>query len=106
DATLNKPVKDNGMLYLTASYTNKGGPNVKPLTGKKTLTLRNSKIAFNLVTKMKDYTTADVNGNTYLIPPKGEGWFAIDSVDMSGISSAELIGGYREPAKYGYDFEI
>ncbi|MEP6594809.1 MAG: Crp/Fnr family transcriptional regulator, partial [Ginsengibacter sp.] len=106
DATLSKPVKDNGMLYLTASYTNKGGLNIKPLTGKRTLILRNNKITFNQVSKMKDYTTADTNGNTYLIPPKGEGWFEIDSVDISGINAAELMVGYIQPLKYGYDFEI
>jgi cytochrome c551/c552 len=106
DATLNKPVKDNGVLYLTASYTNKGGANIKPLTGKKTLVLRNSKITFSQVSKMKDYTTAEIDGNTYLVPPKGEGWFTIDSIDLSGIKAAELMAGSTQPVKYGYDFEL
>ena len=43
--TLNKPVLDNGVLYMSASYTDKGGNNIKPLTGSTRITLRNSKVS-------------------------------------------------------------
>src|SRR5207253_5080291 len=49
NATLNKPAKDSGLLYLTASYTNKGGAGISPLTGKKTLILKSSKMGFKQV---------------------------------------------------------
>src|ERR1700754_4037445 len=43
DPTMHKPVKDNGVLTITASYTNKGGDNIRPLTGTGSVNLRNSK---------------------------------------------------------------
>lgn len=90
NATLNKSAKDNGLLYLTASFTNKGGSGIKSLTGKKTIVLRNTKITFDRVHRMKGYNKSSFNNDTCLIPPKDEGWFVVDTVDMSGIFAAEL----------------
>jgi hypothetical protein len=105
-STLNKPLKDKGLLYLTACYTNKGSAGIKPLTGRKTVILKNSKITFGSVNKFKGYSKFNLNGSIYLIPPKGDGWFSIDSIDISGVSSAELSIGYQKNVQYGYDFEI
>lgn len=104
--TLGKPEKDRAALYLTASYTDKAGAGIKPLTGKKTLILRNSKIFFSNLNRKKDFDTYDFNGSLYMVPPKGEGWFSIDSVDLSGITGAELTAGYQQAVEYGYTFEL
>ncbi len=106
NATLNKPIKDKGLLYLTASYTNKPAAGLKPLTGVKSIFLRNSKITFGSVNNLKGYSKYNVAGNTYLVAPKSEGWFSIDTIDIAGITGATLSVGSQKPVEYGYDFEI
>jgi cytochrome c551/c552 len=105
-ATLNKPVLDNGVLYISASYTDSGGNNIKPLTGISRVTLRNSKIVPGRIREMKDYTSTTVEGKRYLIVPTKPGWFKLDSIDVSGISGVQLMIGSLTPLQYGYTFEI
>ncbi|MDF2192104.1 ThuA domain-containing protein [Paraflavitalea sp. CAU 1676] len=104
--TLGKPAKDNGVLYISASYTDKGGNNIKPLTANEVVTLRSSKVPFRRVKKMEKYTSTNVNGSTVLVTPKAEGWFAIDNIDLTSVSGATLNVGYQQPAKFGYTFEV
>lgn len=59
DPTLHKPIKDNGVLTISASYTNKGGNNIKPLTGSHFISLRNSKVQLGPVKKQFDLTKKD-----------------------------------------------
>jgi glucose/arabinose dehydrogenase/cytochrome c551/c552/type 1 glutamine amidotransferase len=105
-ATLNKLATDNGLLYITASYTNKAEPGIKSLTGKRTLVLRNNKVTFEGLKNFRAYSKTVLNGVTYLVPPKDDGWFAIDTIDLTGISVAELTAGSQKDVLYGYDFEI
>ncbi|MEO6456594.1 MAG: PKD domain-containing protein, partial [Ginsengibacter sp.] len=106
NSTLGKPLIDRGVLYLTATYTNKAGAGIKPLTGRKTITLKNSKIVFNRVNQLKGFTKDLIKGTAFLIAPKSEGWFSIDTIDISGVTAAELSIGYQKDVEYGYDFEI
>ncbi|MGZ5135099.1 MAG: c-type cytochrome [Flavitalea sp.] len=105
-ATLKKPVLDNGVLYITASYTDSGGNNIKPLTGISRVTLRNSKIVPARIRKMKEYKSENVEGKRYLIVPKAMGWFSLDSIDLSGISGVQLMIASLTPLQYGYTFEV
>lgn len=77
NATLDKPVKDKGILTISASYTDKGGNNIKPLTGSYSISLRNSKISLG---HRKD----------------NQGNYSTDSIDLSGVRSASLMA---NPAK-------
>ena len=58
------------------------------------------------MTRIKGYSKSNVNGTTVLTAPKSEGWFIIDTIDLSGVAAAELTINYTQPVKYGYDFEI
>jgi hypothetical protein len=71
NATLNKPEIDKGILTLSASYTDKGGKNIKPLTGSYSLSLRNSKLSFDRKTGRQTIITTD-------------------SIDLSTITAAVL----------------
>ena len=105
-ASLGKPVKDNGVLSLSASYTDKGGTNIKALTGRNTTLLRNNKVVFSGKEKMKGYTTINFNGLNYMIAPASEGWFTLDNIDLSGIGSVLIVAGWQQAPAYGFDFEI
>ncbi|RZK26087.1 MAG: c-type cytochrome [Flavobacterium sp.] len=105
--TLNKPVMDRGMLYLSASYTDKGGTNIKPLTGDAVVVLRNNKMAFGSVKTMTGgYSKFNLNGMALLLVPKSNGSFVIDEIDLTDVNGITLNAGWREPPTHGFAFEI
>jgi cytochrome c len=104
--TFNKPIQDNGVLVISASYTDKGGNNITPLTGNTRLTLRNSKINPGRIRSMKNYSNVNFEGKRYLVVPKGNGWFSIDTVDLTSINAAELMIASQASLEFGYTFEI
>jgi len=106
DATLNQPVKPNGVLSLYAAYTDKGGSNIRPLMGTSSVMLRNSSMTFEDVTKMDGYTNVTFGGRTFLIIPANTGWFRIDSIDLTGITKAAFNVGWQKPPVSGYTFEV
>jgi cytochrome c len=104
--TLGKPAKDNGMLMITASYTDKGSNNVRPLIGSEAIALRSSNVTFGGVTQMKDYATYTINGMNLMVMPKAEGWFRLDSLDLTGITGATLSFGWQKAPQKGYAIEL
>jgi glucose/arabinose dehydrogenase/cytochrome c551/c552/type 1 glutamine amidotransferase len=106
NATLHKPVKDNGVLYISAAYTDKGGNKIKPLMGSNSVALQNSKITFEKVNEMQSFSKASLKGTTYMVPPPSTGWFSIDSIDLSGIARASITLGWQKTPVADYIFEI
>ena len=104
--TLGKQAKDNGVLVVSASYTDKGGNNIKPMTGSNSVALRNNKVFFHGVSKMEGFTGVDFNGIRFLITPKPTGWFSIDDIDLTGINSANIMVNWQQAAQYGFQFEL
>jgi len=87
DPTMHHPIKDNGVLTISASFTNKGGDNIRPLTGMGSASLRNAKLSFHGRSSMK-------------------GPFHRDHLDLTGIVRAELSitwNGHPGPA---YHMEV
>ena len=41
-----------------------------------------------------------------MVLPKQQAWFALDSIDLTGIGSLSMMAGWQTPPQYGYDFEI
>jgi len=41
-----------------------------------------------------------------MVISKEEGWFSLDSIDLTEVKSANIIMGWKDPPVYGYDFEI
>jgi cytochrome c len=87
DATMHHPAKDNGILTVTASYTNKGGDNIRPLTGGGSASLRNSKLSFHNTSSMK-------------------GPFHRDHLDMTDIVRAAISINWSGPAGTAYHMEL
>jgi hypothetical protein len=105
--SINATAADKGFLYLTANYTDNGGSGgSKPLTSKKTLVLRNSKVGIREVKKVDNFSNFDSAGTRYLAAPKGNGSFLVDSVDLTGITALEAS--YFNPISLtsGYTFEL
>lgn len=98
--------KPTSTMVISASYTDKGGNNIKPLTGKGELALRSSAVSFTANEQMKGYTSGSYNGTTFMVAPATEGWFALADIDLTGVHSANIIAGWQTPPRYGYDFEV
>jgi len=98
--------KPNEALVLSASYTDKGGNNIKALTGRSSVALRSSFLQFTAKENVKGYTMANYDGTNYMVIPTAEGWFAVDSIDLTGIQSVNAMAGWQQPPAFGYDFEI
>ena len=97
--------KPGSALVLSASYTDKGGNNIKPLSGSNGISLRNNNMSFSGKEKLKEFTIYKLNGANMLVLPQKEGWFAVDSIDLSGIQSVTLTAGWGEEPNSTLDFE-
>jgi len=98
--------KPGSSLVLSASYTDKGGNNIKALTGHNAAALGSSTVLFTTKEKMQGFTTANYNGANLMLAPKTEGWFAIDNIDLTGVGSVTIAVGWQAAPAYGFDYEI
>ena len=97
--------KPNSVLLLSASYTDKGGNNIKALTGSKTFSLRSNTIAVNGTEKLNGFTSMKFNGNNVLLLPGTEGWFAMAAIDLKGVGAMNVAVGWQAPPKAALVFE-
>lgn len=106
DPTLKQPAAYNGVLVISATYTDKGGPGIKPLTGQGSYALRYNKMSLNGVQRMRGYVGYGDDERRVLVAPNSTGWFVIDSIDLTGIHTITTAFGWREPTDFGYTFEL
>jgi hypothetical protein len=67
------------------------------LSGYRLITGNENKAGFQPVNK---------NGVHYLQTNSGAGWFAIDSIDMTGVTSIQISGALEKPSAALYTLEI
>lgn len=101
-----KPNSANEVLVLSASYTDRGGPGIKPLTASKEVSLRSSKMNFNDTKGRKGFRSNFENGVRILMTPKATGSFAIDSLDLTGIKQIVLAAFWNKSLQNDYHFEV
>ncbi len=95
----------NTVMVLTASYTDKGGNNIKSLTGTNSISLSSNTQFFQGTEKSKGFTVFKANGMNFMVLPTDEGWFAFDNIDLSGVHSLTLSAGWQAPPKASLNFE-
>lgn len=101
-----KEAKSNEVLYISATYADKGGDGIKALTGNGAAVLFSSRLNFNDVTRMEKYGKVKLGGNQVMEAPAENAWFAIDSLDLQGVSGAELTTGWKDAPAGAYIFEL
>lgn len=104
--TLDKKPSDNGVLILSANYTDKGGEGIKPLTGYASIALRNSRMGLDDAHNLVGYSGLDYGGFHLLLAPKSPGSFSLDELDLTGIGTIVLSMGWQAPPQFGYTFEL
>lgn len=104
--TLGKPAKDNGVLTITATYSDKGGNGIKPMTGTGFEALRSSRMTLHGAEDIVGFSGMDYSGMHLLIAPKTSGSFSLPSIDLTGVKSVSVQNGWQAAPVYGFDFEI
>ena len=104
--TLDKTPVDNGILIISATYTDKGGAGIKPLAGDASVALRNSKMNFTGAKHLVEYSIGAYGGMSYVMVPKVKGSFSLDNIDLTGITAADIAVGWDKAPLFGYDFEL
>ncbi len=93
-------------LILTATYTDKGGPSIKPLTGRNSLILKSNYLSFNGKEKSSGFTPFTANNNTYQVIPDSAGWLQLDAIDLTGVRYIYLYLDWQVKPVGNVDFEI
>lgn len=104
DPTVGNPLKDNGVFYLLASYTDKGGPGIKPITGAASAQLINAKLQAENFDKADGASTVEIEGDKYVIPT-AQGWVMYKDLDLTAVNGINIIYFILEEPKYGYVVE-
>ncbi|WP_194775394.1 ThuA domain-containing protein [Pararhodonellum marinum] len=106
DPTVDKPLSENGVFVLSASFTDRGGENIKPLSANNTVTLRNPVMNMGQADNLEGYSVRNFGGRDLAIMPKEIGSFSFSGVDLTGIKSLQIEGGGQEASLKGYQVEI
>ena len=106
DPTLGNPASPTGSLVISATYTDKGGTNIKPLTGSSSLVLSPNSVDLAQAGTFEGYAKMAFDGKTLLTIPNTKGSFALQGIDITGIGSIILMTASQAPVKFPVDFEI
>ncbi len=93
-------------MVITASYTDKGGNSSKPLTGRATAVLSSSTISMTEGMKTDGFSAVKFNGMEMLVMPATKGWFALEDIDLTGVTAADINVGWQGELPIGLDFEM
>jgi cytochrome c len=98
-------VKPNSVLVLSASYTDKGGNNIKALTGSNAVSLPGNTISFTGEEKKSGFGFMKYNGMNIMLFPDAAGWFATQPVDLTAVRSVNLTCGWQDAPAVGFSIE-
>jgi hypothetical protein len=99
--------KPGDVLVLSANYTDKGNNNSKALTGYNILVLPGNYRSFTMNDEVNGFRSGTQGGVAFLrFPDSTYGWFAVDSLDLSGVRSINVIHRWRNPPEAGFGYEL
>ena len=96
DGTINpKTVAPKESLVMIASYTDKGAEGVNALTETTQLILPGNTFMVSDAFKTEGFSVMDYDGEKVMVTPKQAGWFALPSLDLTYVSTAEITIGWQ-----------
>ncbi|MGB5429334.1 ThuA domain-containing protein [Eudoraea sp.] len=101
-----EPTPGANVFVLTASYTDAGKGEAKPLTGLEKVYLMGSTVPFSGKTKTEGFTPVSYGGMDLLVIPSKQAWFALENIDLKGVKTVYIAIGGQELPKSGLDFEM
>jgi cytochrome c551/c552 len=106
DPTAGKAISANGVLVISATYTDKGGENIKPLAGSTSKILSNNTIDLGQASDLNGYSKMNYNGANLLVVPKEAAHFALSNIDLTDIVSLNVMTASMAPITEEVIFEI
>ena len=100
------PSGNANVMVLTASYTDEGNGIGKPLTGIRSAALQSSTVTFAGELASEGFTKVKFGGMDLLVVPDDSGWFAMNDIDLTGVSTVNLTVGWQAPPTSKLTFEL
>jgi glucose/arabinose dehydrogenase/cytochrome c551/c552 len=97
-----KDVAGSKVMQISASYTDKGGPQAKPLTGYAVLSLRSPVLGVQENNGSDNMPVTTFNDMKLAIPGGQSGWLMFDNLNLKDVKSLELSYALQEPLQSGY----
>ncbi len=102
-----EPKNPGQLMRITATYTDEGETGAMPLIGSKSVILPSSTVSFKEDMKKEGANVRSFNGNGMIILDQAKGWFALENIDLTGVTSVTLNARFfRQPPKAQYSFEV
>ena len=96
---------NNGVMLLNASFTDKGGANIKPLSTSTTVFLRNNNINLDELDETFGYNSEEINGQKTLSSPIGKGHLTLKNIDLTGLEGIDFKVSSKRAYDFGYQLE-
>ena len=97
-----KEMGSGNMMQITATYTDKGGPGIRPQSGVGTLLLKSPIIGVQSANKLDNVEIASMGGNTFAMLRGIDGLLTFENFSLKNINSIEIGYGMQAPPDLGY----
>jgi glucose/arabinose dehydrogenase/cytochrome c551/c552/type 1 glutamine amidotransferase len=102
-----KDLSGGKVMQISASYTDKGGPKIKPLTGYNSAVLRSPQLGVHENTALNNMTIVEFGGNKYGILGEGAvGWLEFGQMNLSPVKHVDISYAMQQPLDKGYQVEL
>jgi cytochrome c len=99
-------IEANKDLVLSATYTDRGGNNIKALTASNSLVMPGSYMGIKGSEKVEGFRHMKIGNNNFLVVPQSEGWFALENIDLTSVGLLEVHLGWQQTFDASLDFEV
>jgi hypothetical protein len=96
----------NKTMLITAIYADKGGNNIKPLSGTGSISLRNAALTPADKDTADGINVMEFNNTKFALLNGNSGWIAFHNINLKYITSVELQYGIQTPLGKGYVVEL
>ena len=96
----------NSALVLSATYTDKGGVDIKPLTGSAQLILLGNVHRLNGKEVVRGFTRYNDGSTNYLVIPGSDAWFALNDIDLTHVGTINIWLSWIKAPTVPVTFEV
>lgn len=96
----------NGVVYLTASYTDKGADEVPSLVGTAHKTLRNPLVKSVSADQASNFSKVSFNGNELYVANGEDAWLKFNQISLENVRDMTVQYGVQQPVQKGWSLEV
>lgn len=97
---------DQGVVVLSASYTDKGAPGAAPLEASSSKILRNPMLSPAFAKDQVNIQNANAGGLRFAVPTANDASFMFPNISLQDVKSVKVIYGAQQAFKKGYVVEL